>query len=103
MTNLTSTPSTPLRSAGMHRILYGTLAAVTLVAATACNSDRLTLPNYQNPTPGAIASDPRGAVQLFVNGILFRDRGAAGGYINGVGRLGRESLEYSQTEGRNVS
>ncbi|MDQ6828733.1 MAG: hypothetical protein M3081_07685, partial [Gemmatimonadota bacterium] len=87
----------------MKKFFYGGLAAAMMLAAAACNSDRLTVPNYQNPTPPAVAGDPRGAVQLFVNGILFRDRQGAAGYINGVGRLGRESQEFANTEARNIS
>lgn len=78
-------------------------AVPLLLALAACNSDRLQLPNYQNPTPAAVLGDPIAALNLEANGILYLDRNTATGYISGVGQLGRESYNYTASEGRNAS
>jgi hypothetical protein len=75
------------------------VAAGILVVAAACSPDSLTIPNYDSPTPGSVSGDP-GALQFAVNGLLVDARGNIGGWISGVGRLGRESYNYTQTEGR---
>ena len=74
-----------------------------LLAAAACSADRLTVPNYNNPTPDAIQSDAAAAVPLLVSGILRGDRANATGYVSGVGILGRESYNYAATEPRNTT
>jgi starch-binding outer membrane protein, SusD/RagB family len=79
------------------------LAVGTLVLAAACSTDRLTVPNYQNPTPDAIERDPVAAIPLLATGILRNDRDNHLGYVGGVGILGRESYNYTVTEGRNTS
>lgn len=76
-----------------------------LLAATAmsgCGADRLTVPNYNNPTDDNVASDP-GALQLTANGLLVGARSDMGGWISGTGRLGREAYSYTPTEGRNTT
>ncbi|MBC7789836.1 MAG: RagB/SusD family nutrient uptake outer membrane protein [Anaerolineae bacterium] len=79
-----------------------TAGALTLLAA-GCSSDRLIVPDYQNPTSGQISSDPLSAIQFLATGILRQDRDIIGGYISGTGILGRESYNYTPTEGRNHS
>lgn len=79
------------------------LAVGTLVLAAACNTDRLVVPNYQNPTPDAIERDPVAAIPLLATGVLRNDRDNHLGFIGGVGILGREAYNYTVTEGRNTS
>jgi hypothetical protein len=73
------------------------------VALTACSADRLNVPNFNNPTPESIQADPRAAIPLVVNGILRGLRDNHTGFVNGTGILGRESYNYTPTEGRNTS
>jgi hypothetical protein len=66
----------------------------------ACNGDRLTVPNYANPTPAALASDPVGNVQFRVNGILDLNRRNMLTWVNDAGMFGRESFNYFLTDSR---
>jgi hypothetical protein len=74
-----------------------------LVAAAACSTDRLNVPNYQNPTVQTITGDPVAALPLLATGVLRDDRGNEPGYVLGLGLLGREVYNYTPTEGRNTS
>ena len=74
-----------------------------LVLIAACNSDRLLVPNYEDPTPEAIQEEPLTAIPFLATGILRNDRDNHVGYIGGVGILGRESYNYTVTEGRNTT
>jgi len=69
----------------------------------ACGLDRPTVPNYNNPTPEGLANDPVGGVQLAANGIVFQLRAQIAGFISGAGIMGRESFNYTPTEGRNTT
>lgn len=91
------------RTSYMMPTLTRALSAGTLVLAVACNSDRLVVPNYQNPTPEEIERDPVGAIPLLATGILRNDRDNHLGFVGGVGILGREAYNYTVTEGRNTS
>ncbi len=77
-----------------------TVAATCVALLAACGSDRLTVPNYANPTPGSLAGDPRGDVQYRANGILDLSRRNATGWINDAGIFGRESFNYFLTDSR---
>jgi starch-binding outer membrane protein, SusD/RagB family len=79
------------------------LAVGTLVLAVACDSERLVVPNYQNPTPDDIERDPVAAIPLLATGVLRTDRDNHLGFIGGVGILGREAYNYTVTEGRNTT
>ncbi|MEP6691705.1 MAG: RagB/SusD family nutrient uptake outer membrane protein [Gemmatimonadaceae bacterium] len=79
------------------------LVTAAVVALVACNSDNLSVPNYNSPTPGGLAGDPVAGVQLSANGILFQARSAQAGFNNSSGILGRESYNYTPTEGRSTS
>ena len=81
----------------------GAAAGALALAALACNADRLFVPNYQNPTPESIRSDPLQAIQVLSTGVLRGDRDNALDFVNGTGILGRESYNYTPTEGRNTS
>ena len=78
---------------------------LTLVAAgvAACGLDRPTVPNYNNPTPAGLAGDPVGGVQLAANGLVFQLRAQMSAWISGTGIMGRESFNYTPTEGRNTT
>lgn len=87
----------------MRHILTTGLVTGALVAIAACSSDRLNVPNYQNPTVGAITADPVAALPLLATGVLRDDRGNETGYVLGTGILGREVYNYTPNEGRNTS
>jgi hypothetical protein len=87
----------------MSRILRTGLMAGAVLAGLACSTDRLNVPNFQNPTTGSITSDPVAAIPLLATGVLRDDRGIHTGYVRGVGILGREVYNYTPTEGRNTS
>jgi starch-binding outer membrane protein, SusD/RagB family len=81
-----------------RRLLVGTLGAVALVA---CSADRLNVPNFNNPSVNQPVDRP--FLQTLVSGILSDNRASHGGYISDVGIFGRESYNYTQTDGRNTS
>src|SRR5436309_1882542 len=92
----------PQGNHSMKQILTTGLAAGALIATAAC-ADRLNVPNFQNPTQSGITADPVAALPLLATGVLRDDRGNAPGYVLGLGILGRETYNYSPTEGRNTS
>ena len=93
----------PKRNDGMKQIIMTGLVTGALVAIAACSTDRLNVPNYQNPTVGSITGDPVAALPLLATGVLRDDRATAPGYVLGLGILGREVYNYTPTEGRNTS
>jgi hypothetical protein len=81
-------------------------ASVCAVAAAgvllgAC-SDDITVQNFNNPTTEGVATDPS-SLQLIANGIVFQEGAQAPAYIDDIGKFGRESFQYTPTEGRNVT
>src|SRR4051812_22105537 len=66
---------------------------MTLASCT----ERLTVPNFQNPTITSIAADPVTAIPLLMTGVLRSDRGNMPNYVLDVGMLGREAYFYSPT------
>lgn len=87
----------------MRHILTTGLVTGALAALAACSTDRLNVPNFQNPTVGAITADPVAALPLLATGVLRDDRGNEPGYVLGLGLLGREAYNYTPNEGRNTS
>src|SRR5262245_46686841 len=77
--------------------------ALAAGALSACNADRLDVPELNNPTPGSVASDPVVALNLAAGGIIQRDRNDFGGQITSNGIFGREVLNYTPTDSRNVT
>jgi starch-binding outer membrane protein, SusD/RagB family len=61
-----------------------------------------TIPNFNNPTVEAAASDPS-SLQLLATGILSQLRGSVTGEDLSTGILGREAFNYTPTEGRNTT
>ncbi len=92
-----------VRHSGMRPSITRGILGVALLGASAACGDRLTVPNYLNPTPESIQGDPASAVPLLAAGILRNDRDNHTGYVSGVGILGRESYNYTPTEGRNTT
>jgi hypothetical protein len=86
----------------MHSLRKWALPGALLVAAAACNTDRLAIPNYNAPTVAGVATDPNG-IQLLVTGIQSGQRGGHGGWVSDAGVFGRESYNYFPTDGRTVS
>ncbi len=86
----------------MHSLRKWALPGALLVAAAACNADRLSIPNYNSPTVAGVATDPNG-VQLLVTGIQAGQRGGHAGWLSDAGVFGRESYNYFPTDGRSVS
>jgi starch-binding outer membrane protein, SusD/RagB family len=92
-----------VRTSGMRHTLKHVLLGLALLGtAGACGND-LTVPNYQNATPESIQADAALAVPMLASGVLRNDRDDAAGYVSGVGILGRESYNYTPTEGRNTT
>jgi hypothetical protein len=87
----------------MRHILTTGLVTGALAAVAACSTDRLDVPNFQNPTVGSITADPVAALPLLATGVLRDDRGNETGYVLGLGILGREAYNYTPNEGRNTS
>jgi hypothetical protein len=98
----TSRPSADQTRTGLTTkpISRGVAVAFLLLASTACNSDRLVVPNLNNPTPDDLANDPIAGLQLAATGILRQNRLTYDGFISDVGIFGRESFDYFPTDGR---
>ena len=77
------------------------LVAAASLALGACNTDRLTVPNQNSPSPGT--GDVATTVQFAVNGILAQRRNNAGVFVRDVGIFGRELFNYTSTETRNTT
>src|SRR2546423_7420955 len=73
------------------------------VAAGACSSDRLNIPNYNAPTIEGANKDPVGVIRLLATGILLLDRNNRAGFVEDVGVFGRQSYIYFPTDARTVS
>lgn len=80
--------------------MLGVAGAFVLV--TACNADRLTLPN-QNTVTQEEAAGATGVLQLQVAGVLRRLRGGRQNFITTTARFGREGYVYTPNEGRFTS
>ena len=92
-----------LAERGMGRAVFSIALAISAGGLAACGLDRPTVPNYNNPTPAGLAGDPVGGVQLSANGLIFQLRGQIAGWISGAGIMGRESFNYTPTEGRSTT
>ena len=79
------------------------LVVALMFGAAACNTDRLSVPQYNAPTPDGVNGDPNG-VQFLATGVLVRDRSTLNNaLIRDVGVFGRESYYYFPTDARFVS
>ena len=84
----------------MHKCFLTLATGAALI--TACNSDKLNVPSFNAPTPGAVSSDPN-AIPLAANGILNGDRANRSPFIHDVSIFGREAYDYFVTDGRATS
>lgn len=85
-----------------RRTAHCALGAAVLLIAAACNSDKLNVPNYNNPTADGLAKDPQG-VQLSVNGIFADERSMLISFNRDLATFGREGYNYFTTDGRTIT
>jgi len=85
-----------------RRFWHGARLGLLLTGIAACSTEKLTIPNYNQPTTEGVAKDPKG-VQLLATGVLdgIRDNFAATNRDFGV--FGREAYNYFATDGRTIS
>jgi hypothetical protein len=78
-------------------------AGVLSAALAACSADNLTRPDLNNPSPDGLVADPLSGLNQLAGGIIAQQRDQAAGWATGTGILGRESFNYTGTEGRNTT
>jgi starch-binding outer membrane protein, SusD/RagB family len=83
----------------MIRHAVASAAAVVLLAG--CNADALNVPNFN--APGVSTTPDLAFVQNLATGIMVQSRANLPGLISDAGILGRESFNYTPTDGRNTS
>jgi hypothetical protein len=77
--------------------------ALGLGALGGCSADRLKIIDPTSPTPAGAAADPIVALNQAAGGLIALDRGQHANNISQFGIFGRESFNYTPTEGRNTS
>jgi len=85
-----------------RRFWHGARLGLLIAGIAACSSERLNIPNYNQPTTEGLSSDPT-AVQLLASGVLDGVRDGFAGMTRDFGIFGREVYNYFPTDGRNVS
>ncbi len=85
-----------------RRFWHGARLGLLLTGIAACNTDKLTIPNYNQPTTEGVGKDPNG-VQLLVSGVLAGSRNSQAGMVQDFGQFGREAYNYFATDGRFIS
>jgi hypothetical protein len=85
-----------------RRFWHGARLGLLLTGIAACSSERLVIPNYNQPTTEGVSKDPKG-VQLLATGILAGSRNSMAGMVQDFGTFGRESYNYFPTDGRTIS
>lgn len=87
----------------MMQTVWRVSLGAMLLAAVGCNADKLNVPNFNDPTPEGVNTDPTG-LQFLTAGVLVRERfGLNNSLIRDVGYFGRESYYYFPTDARFVS
>ncbi len=87
----------------LTRASFRTVAAVAAIAAlSACDKNDLNLVNPNSATVAGASADPT-AFGLLATGLQVDQRGTRLGMINYTGILGRESYNFTPTEGRNTT
>jgi len=81
---------------------HGAGLGLLITAMAACSVDRLTIPNYNQPTTDGVSKDPKG-VQLLATGLLAGIRNNMAGTNRDFGVFGREAYNYFSTDGRFIS
>ncbi|MFL5464153.1 MAG: RagB/SusD family nutrient uptake outer membrane protein [Gemmatimonadaceae bacterium] len=84
------------------RFWHGARLGLLLTGIAACSSERLVIPNYNQPTTEGLSKDPA-AVQLLAAGILDGVRDGFAGMTRDFGIFGREVYNYFPTDARNIS
>ncbi len=90
------------RRAAARRLASAAALAAAALAGAACSNDRFVEPNRNQPGVDIATADPN-YVQFAATGILAQNRIVLDDYVRDLGTLGRESYNYTQTEGRNTS
>jgi starch-binding outer membrane protein, SusD/RagB family len=85
-----------------RRFRHGVRSGLLLAAIVGCNADKLTIPNYNQPTTEGVSKDLNG-VRLLVAGILDGTRDAMAGMNRDFAVFGREGYNYFATDGRFIS
>ncbi len=85
-----------------RRHLWHGASGLLLAAVVGCSADKLTIPNYNQPTTEGVSKDING-VKLLVAGILDGTRDAMAGMNRDFGVFGRETYNYFATDGRFIS
>jgi hypothetical protein len=85
------------------RIGYYSAALLGAVALAGCSADRLSVPNYNSPTPAGAAGAPLVALAQASSGLITQMRGLGTGPFAQFGILGREAFNYTAQEGRNTT
>jgi hypothetical protein len=85
-----------------RRFWHGARFGLLLTGIAACSTEKLTIPNYNQPTTEGVAKDPKG-VQLLASGLLDGVRDNFAATNRDFGTFGRESYNYFATDGRTIS
>ncbi len=82
-------------------IRHSVAAAFAVLLLAGCNADALNVPNFNNPS---VDTPPdRAFLQNLATGMMVASRGNLPGLISDAGIFGRESFNYTPTDGRNTS
>ena len=81
---------------------HGARLGVLLTGIVACSTEKLTIPNYNQPTTAGLGKDPK-AVQLLASGVMDGTRDAMARMNQDFGIFGREVYNYFATDGRFIS
>jgi hypothetical protein len=85
-----------------RRFWHGARLGLLALGLAACSTEKLVIPNYNQPTTEGVSKDPKG-VQLLASGILDGVRDAMPGMARDFGIFGREVYNYFPTDGRTIS
>ena len=85
-----------------RRFWHGAALGLLFTGIAACSVDKLTIPNYNQPTTEGVSKDPKG-VQLLATGVLAGVRNNMAGTNRDFGVFGREVYNYFSTDGRTIS
>ncbi|HVS60284.1 MAG TPA: RagB/SusD family nutrient uptake outer membrane protein [Gemmatimonadaceae bacterium] len=85
-----------------RRFWHGARLGLLLTGFAACSVDKLTIPNYNQPTTEGVSKDSKG-VQLLATGVLAGVRNNMAGTNRDFGVFGREVYNYFSTDGRTIS
>jgi hypothetical protein len=83
------------------RVATGVAAGIAVMSIAACGNDDLTVPNYANPTPAAVTSDPLSNLQTRAAGIFNLSRRNLN-WNQDAGLFGREAFNYG-TDSRSTT